>query len=73
MKRVVVSLYIPADEYLRHYKGSVRSVLAYDQTGRRIKFPANILQRFVTRDGIRGVFEITFDDNNKFSDIQRLS
>ncbi len=69
---VLVSLSIPADEYLRVYQGSAKKVSAIDNRGRRISFPVNILQPFVTRDGVRGGFAIRFDNNHRFQDIQRL-
>lgn len=54
------------------YQGVASSVHAHARDGRSIRFPANILQQFVTRDGIRGSFQIIFDDNMKFQAIRRL-
>lgn len=71
-KQVVVDLNIPEDEYLRVYRGSARTVLAYSIDGRRVSFPANILQPFVTRSGIRGRFRIRFDEQGRFSSIEKL-
>lgn len=69
---IIVSLQIPAEEYQRLYQGTVREVLARASDGRRVRFPANILRPFVTHEGIRGRFEIVFDDNNRFESITRL-
>jgi len=71
-KQVVVDLNIPEDEYLRVYRGSARTVLAYSIDGRRVSFPANILQPFITRTGIRGRFRIRFDEQGRFSSIEKL-
>jgi hypothetical protein len=71
--RVLISLSIPADEYIRVYQGSAKKVSAIDHRGRRISFPVNILQPFVTRDGVIGGFEIYFDQDNRFQKIIRLS
>jgi hypothetical protein len=72
MLSVIVSLAIEADEYIKIYQGSARSVFAKTSEGRSIRFPANILQSFVTRDGVNGTFLIEFDDSNKFQKISRL-
>ncbi len=70
---IIISLSISADEYLRVYQGSAKKVRAVDNQGRRISFPVNILQRFVTRDGIIGAFAIYTDSDNKFQKIERLA
>jgi c-di-GMP-binding flagellar brake protein YcgR len=68
-RSVNISLHIPADEYLRVYQGEAKKVSAIDSQGRRISFPVNILQSFVTRDGINGAFTILFDENYRFKEI----
>lgn len=72
MKQIVVDLYISEDEYLRVYSGQARSVLAYSIDGRRVRFPANILQPFVTHAGIRGRFRIRFNSQGQFEKIEKL-
>ena len=72
-KAVRVSLGIPADEYLRIYQGSARFILATSTEGKRIRFPANILQPFVTREGIYGRFSIICDEQHRFKEIVRES
>lgn len=72
-KKVLVSLSIPADEYLRVYQGSAKKVSAIDNRGRRISFPVNILQPFVSHDGVIGSFAIYFDSDNRFQRIDRLA
>lgn len=69
---LVVDLVISADEYLKHYKGSVTQVSAFSQDGRRVRFPTAILQPFVTREGIRGSFAIHFDAQHKFVNIVKI-
>lgn len=70
---LVVNLVISAEEFQRLYQGAVRDVLATASDGRRVRFPAMILRPFVTREGIRGRFEIVFDDNNRFQTVNRLA
>ncbi len=73
MSYVVVALTIRADEYLKRYQGSARTVYAVTSEGKRIRFPANILQPFVTRGGIEGEFKIEFTKTNKFKSIRRIN
>ncbi|MFT6388789.1 MAG: hypothetical protein ACJAUP_002172 [Cellvibrionaceae bacterium] len=72
MSNVIVSLTIAADEYIKLYQGSVRSVYTQTAEGRSIRFPANILQPFVTHEGIKGHFSIEFDQENRFKKICRV-
>ncbi|WP_253938432.1 DUF2835 domain-containing protein [Hahella sp. HN01] len=73
MRQIIVDIHISAEEYLNVYRGSAKNVNAISREGLRVQFPANILQRFVTREGIRGSFVITFDDGNKFHSIEQLA
>ncbi|WP_242521489.1 DUF2835 domain-containing protein [Motiliproteus sp. SC1-56] len=72
MQEIYLNLTITADEYLKLYKGAARNVFARSVDGKRVRFPANILQPFVTREGIRGRFAIRFDDGGRFHDIRRV-
>jgi len=72
MQRIVVDLYISADEYLAHYQGSVTDVVARALDGRRVRFPSGILQPFLLHNGIVGRFEIVFDNAGRFKKIQRV-
>lgn len=72
MPIVTISLDIPAAEYLNWYKGTARVVFARSAEGLSVQFPASVLQRFVTRDGIHGTFKLTYDDEHRFVDIENL-
>ena len=72
MYEIIVRLAIDADEFVRLYSGSINQVVARADDGRTVKFPANILRPFVTHDGINGTFKIYFDQQNKFSHIERI-
>jgi hypothetical protein len=71
LRKVVVDLNIPADEYVAMYKGIAKYVVAVSRDGRTVRFPANCLQKFVTRQGIYGTFSIYFDNNNKLVDVTK--
>ncbi|MFK7864052.1 MAG: DUF2835 family protein [Pseudohongiellaceae bacterium] len=67
-----VYLSIPAERYVALYGGAVKSVRAVTDSGLRIEFPGSILNRFVTRSGVEGEFEIHIDGRNKLQSIRRL-
>ena len=71
--QLLVSLSISADEFIRLYQGTAKVVNTLSEDGRRVQFPASILQRYVTRSGIAGRFMIEFDENNRFSSIHKIS
>jgi len=73
VKELVVDLSISAEEYTKLYAGLAQHVSARCRDGRRVRFPANILQPFVSRSGISGSFLIQFDEHNKFKGIKKLS
>lgn len=70
---LIVDLYISADDYLRHYQGSVRQVLCTARDGRRIQFPSALLQRFVSHDGVRGSFALEINEQHKLIAMRRLT
>jgi len=73
MKRMTFSMDLSAEKYLRYYQGSASAVIVQADDGRTLRFPINAIQKFVTRDGIQGRFEIIFDNNNKLTAINRLA
>ncbi len=72
MSEVVISVSLSSEKYLEYYRGYATGVIAYDTWGRRVQIPANILQPFLTHDGIHGRFRVSFDSDNKFKSIERV-
>ncbi len=72
MAEIIVTLNISADEYLKLYQGAAQSVFTKTHSGKSIRFPANILQPFVSHGGVRGSFKIEFDEDNRFKRISQL-
>lgn len=70
---LTVTLEIPAETWLAHYQGLAKEVVARAENGQVVRFPCNILQRFITRDGISGRFEIEFDAHRKFQSIRKIT
>lgn len=72
MNSINIRISIAAEEYLRLYQGSARDVLAMSEDGRRIRFPARILQPYLLHDGVHGRFRIHFDGEHKFQSIEQI-
>ncbi len=72
MHRYEFHLSIPPGKLLQYYRGETRSVIARASDGRNIQFPANLLVKHVSHDGVVGRFVLTTDANNKAIDLQRL-
>ncbi|GEM_PF-411774 len=66
MPSLRIHLNISADEMLEYYRGVARSVHAKATNGQTVQFPASALQKFVTKEGVCGAFELVFDDQNKY-------
>lgn len=72
MRRVRFTLAISAEDYLAYYQGKARSISVIANDGRRIEFPAEHLRTFVMHDGVRGKFELVFDEGNRFVELRRV-
>ena len=73
MNWVEIDVSLSADDMLKAYQGSIRTVQGIDVKGRKIRFPAAILREFVTHDGVSGRFQIQMCENNHFKGIKRLN
>lgn len=71
-QQIQVDLRIAAEEWLRLYRGEAYQVSARSRDGRQVRFPARILQPFVSHDGVSGSFVITFDGSGKFMNIKKI-
>lgn len=72
MRTVRFNLAISSDNYLSYYQGRASSVSVMADDGSWIKFPAEHLRPFVMHDGVRGRFELVFDDNNRFIALRKI-
>ena len=71
-RRIVVQLNIPAHEYLRYYQGRASIVHTVSISGLTVEFPADKLRPFVAHDGVHGMFEIIFNEENRFIAMNRI-
>ncbi|MBL4680966.1 MAG: DUF2835 family protein [Pseudomonadales bacterium] len=72
MRSLIIDIQLPRDEYLRVYQDYIRQVKAVARSGESVRFPVSVLQKFVAEDGVRGTFELFFDNDNKFVEIVRI-
>ena len=72
MRKMTFTLHLSAEKYLQFYQGSAKFVVVKTDDGRTLRFPANNLQQFVTKDGINGRFEMLFNNENKIVSFRRL-
>ena len=66
-------LSILPEQYVEYYRGTVQQVLVKCSNGLTLQFPASLLQKFVTNEGIHGHFVLTCDENHKCIQLRRLS
>ena len=73
MSRYEFQLQITPEDYLEYYRGTIRHVIARCGNGQTVQFPASLLQRFVTAEGIHGGFVLTCDEHHKCVGLRRLA
>ena len=67
-----IQLDISTTEFQNYYANNVKYVIARSTDGRKIQFPANILQKFVSHAGIQGLFKLTVDSQSKFQSMIKV-
>lgn len=71
MTRYSFHLQISAERYLDYYRGVVKHVIVPCTTGQTVQFPASLLQKHVTPEGVHGWFVLTCDENHKCVELRR--
>lgn len=72
MQKMTFSLHVSAEKYLSYYQGAAKNVVVTADDGRTLRFPASALQKFVSKEGVSGRFQIVFDDGHKIISLDRL-
>jgi Protein of unknown function (DUF2835) len=70
--RLRFQLSLSSDKYLAYYKGKANSIQTRSIDNKKIRFPASAVRKFLSHDGIHGLFEIQFDENNKLIKIEKI-
>ncbi|MBI5387535.1 MAG: DUF2835 domain-containing protein [Verrucomicrobia bacterium] len=71
LRRYEFQLCISPEQYLDYYRGTVKHVIVRCAEGLTVQFPASLLQRFVTPQGIHGRFVLICDEHGKCAGLQR--
>ncbi len=58
---------------MQYYQGHYQSIQVMTHVGLTMQFPAEHIRRFVTSNGVQGVFELTLDNTNKFISLRKLN
>jgi len=73
MNRYAFRLHISSEEFLDYYRSTAKTVVARAHTGQTVQFPASLLQKHVTPEGIHGNFVLICDDNNKCVSLDKIA
>ena len=65
-------LALPTEKYMKYYQDNAQYIITRSLDNKNVKFPANAIRKFLTHDGVFGLFEIQFDENNKLISIKKL-
>lgn len=72
MQQFEFRLSISEQQYLHYYRGTINQVVVRSTSGATVQFPASLLTKFVTVNGIHGRFVLTCGDDYKGSEIKRI-
>lgn len=73
MPELIIELNLTPSQLLPYYRGMTKVVHARATTGQTVQFPASVLTKVVTTDGIRGRFRLVFDENHKLVGLQPVT
>jgi hypothetical protein len=71
MHRYEFELHLSPERFLEYYRGKVRHIVVRAHTGQNVQFPASLVQRFVSPEGIHGHFVLTCDEHHKCLGLER--
>ena len=63
---------VTPEAWLDFYRRPNSNLVATDTNGRTIQLAARHFQKFVTREGVRGWFELTLNENNDFVGLKKI-
>ena len=72
MRSAQFYLKLTPEEFLEYYQRTKHYVRVKTYQGYSIQFKAEHLRQWITRNGIDGVFQINFDDSNRFVSLVQI-
>lgn len=73
MHTIDVVIELTYDECLAHYEGRVANVRTRSVDGRWVIFPAEAIRRIVSREGVSGIYRLSFSEQGRFINIHPLA
>lgn len=71
MAKITVGVNLSTKQYEEMYRGSKKYVVVNSLDGRTVRLPLLIFQKFISYDGLHGIFDVEFDENNKLINIEK--
>lgn len=65
-------LHLSTEQCQQYYCGEVSQVQVVDDHNRRIQFPAAMLRKHVSHDGVDGEFILKYDQDNRLVSLERV-
>ncbi|KZN30873.1 DUF2835 domain-containing protein [Pseudoalteromonas luteoviolacea] len=73
MQEYYFYLKLTHEQCLAYYEGEVEHIQVIEDGGKRIRFPAQHIRRFVSTIGVSGRFRLQLDDNNRFIALEKVN
>lgn len=73
MPTIDVAINLNYDECLAHYEWRIANVRTRSVDGRWVIFPAEAIRRVVGRDGVHGIYRLSFSEHGRFISIVALT
>ncbi|NOU49377.1 DUF2835 domain-containing protein [Pseudoalteromonas sp. JBTF-M23] len=73
MQEYFFSMYLSYDECMEYYQGSIKYIQVTEDGGKRIRFPATHIRKFVSSLGVRGRFRLCLDGQNNFVSLEKIA
>lgn len=73
MHTIDVVINLTYEECLAHYEGRVANVRTRSVDGRWVIFPAEAIRRIVSREGVSGIYRLSFSEQGRFISIYPLA
>lgn len=58
---------------MEYYHGNIKYIQVTEDAGKRIRFPAKHIRRFVSSLGVRGRYRLCLDGQNGFVSLEKIA
>ncbi|ESP93315.1 MULTISPECIES: DUF2835 family protein [Pseudoalteromonas] len=73
MQEYYFFLRLTYEQCLAYYEGDIEYIQVVEDGGKRIRFPATHIRRFVSSIGVSGRFRLQLDDSNRFIALEKVT